>query len=81
MMAHLPVAQQGKKPSSVVFHSHENDLIHAGNTAREALDRDEGAKLDAWACEACILRIGRGTGINILSHFTMERESGLQAIP
>jgi hypothetical protein len=27
------------------------------------------AKLDAWACEACILTIGLGTGTHILSPF------------
>ena len=31
------------------------------------VDPAEGAKLDAWACEACILTIGLGTGIIILS--------------
>jgi hypothetical protein len=42
---------------------------------------EKALKLDAWDCRACILRIGGGTGIEILVHFTMERESGLQAIP
>jgi hypothetical protein len=28
----------------------------------EGVGQDEDAKLDGWACVACIFRVGRGTG-------------------
>jgi hypothetical protein len=40
-------------------------LAYRENNAPEGQVRDEGAKLDGRADEACILRISRGRGANI----------------
>ena len=33
----------------------------------ERQDHDDDAKLDEWDCEACILNISRGIGIDLLA--------------
>jgi hypothetical protein len=40
MMAHLPAAQQGKKPRAVVLHPHEKEAIPAGKKAPKPIDQD-----------------------------------------